>query len=189
MNGALPICFRLVIILETTLQGVSAAGLARFARRAQQLVGCRGQVNVLIAGDRRLQALNRAFREKDKPTDVLSFPGEQEGGDIAISADLARRNARVYGHSTLNELRILILHGMLHLAGHDHERDGGRMARLESRLRSQLRLPASLIERASSGQADDLRPQAAAGRNGAGRKPRSDRHATPHPKPKRGRQP
>lgn len=175
MNGALPICFRLVIILERTLQGVSAAGLARFARRAQQLAGCRGQVNVLIAGNRRLRALNRAFRGKDKPTDVLSFPGDREGGDIAISADLARRNARVYGHSTLNELRILILHGMLHLAGHDHERDGGRMARLESRLRSHLKLPASLIERAASDRGKARALQAAAEQNGAGRKPSTGR--------------
>jgi len=144
-----------VIILERVLDGVSAASLARFARRAQRLAGIRGEVNVLVAGNRRLRQLNRVFRGKDRPTDVLSFPrnGDQRnghgGGDIAVSADLARSNAARYRHSPSDELRILILHGMLHLAGLDHERDGGRMARLETRLRSQLRLPGSLIERAS----------------------------------------
>jgi len=141
--------FNLVIILERTVDGVSATGLARFARRAQRLAGLRGDVNVLIAGNRRLQTLNRSFRGKDRPTDVLSFPRKDDaGGDIAISADLARSNARLYGHTPKDEIRILILHGMLHLAGHDHETDGGRMARLESRLRSRLKLPTSLIERA-----------------------------------------
>jgi probable rRNA maturation factor len=149
-----------VIILERALEGVSAASLARFARRAQQLAGCRGEVNVLVAGNRRLQELNRAFRGKDLPTDVLSFPRNREdgsGGDIAISADLARSNAKLHRHSASDELRILILHGMLHLAGHDHETDGGRMAKIEARLRSQLKLPSSLIERAASSDGKDFR--------------------------------
>jgi probable rRNA maturation factor len=159
ISSALPICFRQVIILERALDGVSKASLARFARRAQQLAGFRGEVNVLIAGNRRLQELNRVFRGKDRPTDVLSFPRNIEdggGGDIAISADLARSNAGLYRHSASDELRILILHGMLHLAGHDHETDGGRMAKLEARLRSQLKLPGSLIERAASNGRKDL---------------------------------
>lgn len=139
-----------VIILERTVKGVSAASLARFARRAHKLAGLRGDVNVLISGDRRLQKLNRVFRAKNCPTDVLSFPDSaREGGDIAISADLARCNASRYGHSAGDELRILILHGMLHLAGLDHETDHGQMARLETRLRSELGLPIALIERAS----------------------------------------
>jgi probable rRNA maturation factor len=162
-----------VIILERTVDGVSAAGLARFARRAQSLAGLRGDVNVLIAGNRRLQTLNRTFRGKDRPTDVLSFPRKSDaGGDIAISADLARSNARLYGHSPKDEIRILILHGMLHLAGHDHETDGGRMATLESRLRSRLKLPTSLIERATidpvtsgNGRVRRSRSRGAAGRS------------------------
>jgi probable rRNA maturation factor len=148
---ALPISFRHVIILERALKGVSAASLTWFARRAQKLAGCPGQVNVLIAGNRRLQELNRVFRGKNRPTDVLSFTAQDEnGGDIAISADLARSNAARFRHSASDELRILILHGMLHLAGHDHDTDGGRMAKLEARLRSRLKLPGSLIERAAS---------------------------------------
>ena len=163
--------FAHVIILERALQGVSAASLARFARRAQKLAGFRGEVNVLISGNRRLQELNRQFRGKDRPTDVLSFPTNGEdnaGGDIAISAELARSNAARYRHSSSDELRILILHGMLHLAGHDHETDGGRMAKLEARLRSQLKLPGSLIERAASDGRNDRRLKK---RSAARRKP------------------
>jgi len=143
------------------MEGVSRPGLERFAQRAQKLARTPGEVDILIAGDRRLRALNRRFRRKDKPTDVLSF-SRREGGDIAISADYARRSARQHGHSRNEELKILILHGMLHLAGHDHSRDQGQMARLEARLRRRLQLPASLTERAarehaSSGRAAKAR--------------------------------
>src|SRR5207244_5322529 len=98
------------------------------------------------------RALNRSFRKKDRPTDVLSFPvnhGNSSGhaGDIAISAEIAIDNATRYGHSPADEVKILILHGMLHLAGHDHEKDNGKMARLENKLRKELALPASLIDR------------------------------------------
>jgi probable rRNA maturation factor len=148
---ALPICFRetLMVIFETEVEGVSAAEIQRFARRAQKLAKISGEVGVLISGNSRLRELNRRFRRKDKPTDVLSFPCPA-GGDIAISADIARENAHRYGHGTAEELKVLVLHGMLHLAGYDHESDNGRMARTESRLRVQLRLPASLIDRTHS---------------------------------------
>jgi probable rRNA maturation factor len=136
-----------VIILEKAVNGASRPGLERFARRVQKLAGVTGPVDILISGNRRLQELNRLFRRKNQPTDVLSFP-RTEGGDIAISFPIAQQNARRYGHSPAAELKILILHGMLHLAGHDHETDRGRMARIEARLRGQLRLPASLIDRA-----------------------------------------
>ena len=126
--------------------------LGRFVRKAQALTRVRGEVSVLISGNARLQELNRRFRRKDKPTDVLSFP-RAEGGDIAISFDIAAANSRRYGHHALDELKILVLHGMLHLAGYDHERDNGRMAAREARLRSQLKLPASLIDRANSAHA------------------------------------
>jgi probable rRNA maturation factor len=144
-----------VITFETTVRGVSRLGLARFARKAQKMAGVRGEVEILIAGNRRLQELNRRFRRKNKPTDVLSFPNSG-GGDIAISAAIAGENARRYGHSTTEELKILILHGMLHLAGHDHETDNGRMAMLESRMRGRLKLPASLIERAQPADTPSL---------------------------------
>ncbi len=130
------------------MRGVSGPELARYVRRAQKLAGVMGTVDILVAGSRRLQELNRRFRRKNAPTDVLSFPRDQ-GGDIAISAEIARANAGRYGHSSAAELKILILHGMLHLAGHDHERDGGRMAAIEARLRAQLKLPESLIHRAA----------------------------------------
>ena len=127
----------------------SAGEIQRFARQAQKLAKVPGEVDILISGNKRLQELNRRFRRKNKPTDVLSFP-RPAGGDIAISADIARQNATLYGHSLAEELKVLILHGMLHLAGHDHESDNGRMARVEARLRTQLKLPASLIDRAHS---------------------------------------
>jgi probable rRNA maturation factor len=136
-----------MFILESAINGVSAATMQRFARRAQKLAAVRGDVDILVSDNHRLQALNRHFRGKNKPTDVLSFPRTQ-GGDIAISADIARQNAALYGHSVADELKILTLHGLLHLAGHDHESDSGEMAQLESRLRAQLKLPDSLIDRA-----------------------------------------
>jgi probable rRNA maturation factor len=148
---ALPICFRetLMVIFETAVKGVSAAEIQRFARQAQKLAKVSGEVDVLVSGNTRLRELNRRFRRKNKPTDVLSFP-RPSGGDIAISAQIARENARRYGHGTAEELKVLVLHGMLHLAGYDHESDNGRMARAEARLRLHLRLPASLLDRAHS---------------------------------------
>src|SRR5215467_10702797 len=140
-------CRRPVIIFEKRIEGVSSSALERFARRAQRLARTAGEVDILISGDRRLHQLNRRFRGKNQPTDVLSFTrnGDAEaGGDIAISADYARRSARLHGHSQSDELKILILHGLLHLAGHDHASDRGEMARLEAGLRQRLKLPASL---------------------------------------------
>jgi probable rRNA maturation factor len=142
----------MMVILEKRVGGTSATELSRFVRKAQSLAGVHGEVDVLIAGNRRVQSLNRRFRGKDKPTDVLSFP-RSEGGDIAISVDIAAENARRYGHPALDELKILVLHGMLHLAGYDHERDNGRMAAHEARLRARLKLPSSLIERAMASAA------------------------------------
>jgi len=143
-----------MIIFEPAISGVStrsvsAAQLQRFARRAQKLAEVQGEVDILIASNKRLRDLNRRFRRRNKPTDVLSFL-RPSGGDIAISAQIAFDNAQRYGHSLASELKILVLHGMLHLAGYDHESDNGHMARAEARLRSQLKLPASLIDRAHS---------------------------------------
>jgi len=135
-----------VIIIERALEGVSRQSLARFATRAQKLAGVQGDVAVLITGSRQVQQLNRKFRGKNKPTDVLSFPRE-DGGDIAICAEIAQSNATRFGHPAVNEIKVLILHGMLHLAGYDHETDNGRMEKKEASLRAELRLPASLIQR------------------------------------------
>jgi probable rRNA maturation factor len=103
----------------------------------------------LISTDRELRDLNRRFRKKDYATDVLSFPGaEGSPGEVAISLDRAAEQAAGEGHTLEEELRILMLHGALHLAGMDHETDGGEMARAESRWRKRLGLPGSLTERA-----------------------------------------
>ena len=98
-----------------------------------------------------MRRLNSCFRGKNQPTDVLSFPADASAkgfaGDIAISLEIAERNARLLGHSAADEIRILILHGMLHLAGYDHENDKGEMAKKESLLRRRFDLPTGLIER------------------------------------------
>jgi len=106
----------------------------------------------LVTTDARLRRLNRRFRGKNSATDVLSFPadgGNGLAGDLAISLDRAARQAAEHGHSLEQELRILMLHGALHLAGMDHETDGGQMARAETRWRRKLGLPCGLIERAA----------------------------------------
>jgi probable rRNA maturation factor len=130
-------------------------------------------VNVALVSDARVRALNREYRGSDYATDVLSFPAqpdsrrrkslrsrrsdplspsvlsEAEGlvGDIVIARGVARRQARDAGHDEATELRVLALHGLLHLLGYDHERDDGRMARLERKLRRAGGLREGLIER------------------------------------------
>jgi probable rRNA maturation factor len=120
--------------------------LRRFLKDlAQEILPGHG-VTCLIASDKDLSALNRKFRGKDYATDVLSFPPD----DIAISFDRAAAQAAELGHSVEDELRILMLHGVLHLAGMDHETDGGAMQRAEARWRKRLGLPSGLIERAQA---------------------------------------
>jgi probable rRNA maturation factor len=107
------------------------------------------RITCLITNDRELRRLNRVFRGKNFATDVLSFPMEG-GGEIAISLDRAMEQAREYGHAVADEVRILMLHGVLHLTGMDHETDSGEMARAEARWRRRLGLPVGLIERADA---------------------------------------
>jgi probable rRNA maturation factor len=135
---------------------LSRSGLARFLNEARRAVGLSGDVDVLLAGDATLRRLNREFRGKDKATDVLSFPaaegfaGEHAGsfaGDLAISLQTAARQAREHGHELRDEVRVLLLHGLLHLSGMDHETDRGEMAAREAELRERLRLPSGLIAR------------------------------------------
>jgi probable rRNA maturation factor len=133
---------------------LAKAGLTRFLRRAREAVGLAGEVEVLLTSDAQLRRLNRDFRGKNKPTDVLSFPApeeiaEQHAGDLAISLDTAARQAESFGHSLGEEVRVLMLHGLLHLNGMDHEVDSGEMAEREAELRRELKLPATLIERAT----------------------------------------
>jgi probable rRNA maturation factor len=104
----------------------------------------------LISDDKELRNLNRQFRGKNYATDVLSFPSLDDSngiGEIAISIDRAAAQAARHGHSVTDELRILMLHGALHLAGFDHETDSGEMAATETRWRKRLGLPTGLIER------------------------------------------
>jgi len=148
-----------MVLLKKRIPGADEASLARFLRRASGAAKLSGTVNVLITNDREMRSLNRRFRSKDSATDVLSFPAApglpggvpgKLAGDLAISADIAGRNARQFGHPVVDEIKILILHGVLHLAGYDHERDNGKMARKEARLRKALELPDSLILRSTA---------------------------------------
>jgi probable rRNA maturation factor len=134
-------------------RAVAAPGLAAWLRRVAP-ARARGVVSVALVSDRRIRALNRSYRRKDYATDVLSFPafGSQTTpspflGDIVIARGVARRQARAAGHAERTELRILALHGLLHLLGYDHEQDNGRMLRLERRLRRKGGLREGLIER------------------------------------------
>ncbi len=97
---------------------------------------------VALVSDRRIAALNRRYRHRAGATDVLSFPASGNGylGDVVVSAETARRQARRLGHSLTEEVQLLMLHGLLHLMGYDHERDNGRMNRRELALRRRLGL-------------------------------------------------
>jgi len=145
-----------VVIFRKRIAGMSPSTLERFVLRAKVAVRLRDTVNVLLTSSAELRSLNRRFRGADKPTDVLSFQSppltnrhsKSVAGDVAISVDIARTNARRLGHSVGDEVKILALHGILHLAGFDHERDHGEMARKEIQLRRQLKLEGGLMERA-----------------------------------------
>jgi probable rRNA maturation factor len=141
-----------LVILQKRVVGLTELALDRFVARARRAAKLRAAVNVLVTSNAELKELNRRFRGKDQPTDVLSFPAlpglkPRYAGDIAISAEIAAHNARALGHTPAEEIKILALHGILHLRGYDHERDRGQMARREEKLRRDLRLPIALIER------------------------------------------
>jgi len=143
---------------------VARRPLELFLARVKQALGLgAADVNICFVNDTEMARMNEAFRKKKGPTDVLSFPairrrapvslarGRRQGrvrkakaevflGDIAISAATARRNAEKLGRTLASELRVLILHGVLHLLGYDHETDRGQMNRVEGRLRRRLGL-------------------------------------------------
>jgi probable rRNA maturation factor len=158
-----------MIVIEAarakTLPAASALGkrdLNRFLASAIEVLGLTGEFSVLLTGDEQLRALNLQFRGKDKPTDVLSFPPlaetAQAGGDLAISLDTASVQATDHGHTLQMEVKLLILHGLLHLAGYDHELDQGQMRRRETLLRKQFGLPAGLVERTPQRRIRKLSP-------------------------------
>jgi probable rRNA maturation factor len=172
---------RKLVTVKRRMAGLSGAMLEGFVLRARRVVGLKGTVNVLVTGSSEMRVLNRRFGGKDKPTDVLSFPalapieGGKFAGDVAVCADIAARNALRLGHSAADEVKILTLHGVLHLAGYDHESDNGRMARKESKLRRELGLPTGLIERneQAGSQGLSVRKPRASRRGAAGsRRPR-----------------
>ncbi len=133
---------------------LSARALTRFLAEAQTAVRLRGEVSVLLTSDRKIRRLNREYRGKDKATDVLSFPADplaqkqqKIAGDLAISVEMARKQCTACGHPLGAEIKVLMLHGLLHLAGYDHENDNGEMARREQQLRERFGLTQGLIER------------------------------------------
>jgi probable rRNA maturation factor len=125
-----------------------APGLGRWLQLTAPS-SARGKVTVAVVSDARVRALNARYRGKDVATDVLSFAADEPGqlGDVVIAGGVARRQARRAGHSVQVELRVLALHGLLHLLGYDHEQDDGRMAKAEQRLRRKGGLREGLIER------------------------------------------
>jgi probable rRNA maturation factor len=164
----------LVTVSDERGRAVRASGLGAWLANVAP-ARARGVVNVALVSDRRVRALNRSYRRKDYATDVLSFASSAHShasarqarsgrsasptspqsllpipflGDIVIARGVARRQAREARHSELTELKVLALHGLLHLLGYDHERDGGRMQRAERRLRRKGGLREGLIERA-----------------------------------------
>ncbi|HZD33061.1 MAG TPA: rRNA maturation RNase YbeY [Candidatus Angelobacter sp.] len=140
-------------------KSTSAQTLSRFATRVQNELGIVGEVSISVTSSREMQALNRRFRKKNKPTDVLTFPSANPGtaGDIAISLEIAAANAAELQHALATEVKVLILHGLLHLAGYDHEIDNGEMQAREAELRRKFKLPVGLIERAHGAPANAVK--------------------------------
>jgi probable rRNA maturation factor len=146
-----------VTITDGRGRRVRTPGLSAWLVRIAPLAA-RGDVAIALVSDAHIRRLNRAYRRKDKPTDVLSFAAGVDHsprrerpplGDIVIATGVARRQARQAGHSYPQELKVLALHGLLHLLGYDHHdpADRRRMTRVERRLRIAGGLPAGLIER------------------------------------------
>ena len=163
-----------MILLLQEPDGVRERALALFLGRARRALGLPHEVCVLITSNDEVRELNQRHRRKNEPTDVLSFPSvsPQLADDIAISAEIAAANAGQLGHSTETELKILILHGLLHLAGYDHEKDNGQMQAREAKLRRQFKLPVGLIERthATAQQRSSGARKATVARSGARRR-------------------
>ncbi len=162
-----------MVSFQKRVRELTELALSRFVARARRAAGLKGMVDVLVTGNNDMKTLNRRYRGKDKPTDVHSFPAAHDNlrkkfaGEIAVSAEIAAQNARALGHGVAQEVKILVLHGILHLRGYDHERDKGQMARREAQLRAHLRLPVALIERASAKEA--MTGAAASSRQRSGR--------------------
>jgi probable rRNA maturation factor len=136
-----PSSLAVVLLNRQRRRRVDRARLGRVLRGAARALGVSGEVALVLTGDGPVRRLNARYRRKDKPTDVLSFPGpggDAGLGDIVISVETAEKNARSLGRTLPQELDVLALHGFLHVLGYDHESDDGTMDRLERRLRRRL---------------------------------------------------
>ncbi len=128
-------------------------GLKGFARALSEQIACERSFTCLLANDRVLHRLNRQFLGHDYATDVLSFPDTGGSlGELAISVERAASQAAEFGHHHIDEVRVLMLHGLLHLIGMDHERDHGEMARAERKWRTVFGLPITLLARKAPGK-------------------------------------
>ena len=139
------------VLFAAPARALSRRAVQAFARTLEAQVTRGRSFTCLVTSDAELRRLNRTFRNRDEPTDVLSFPAESPAeslGEIAISLHRARAQAAEFGHPLSTEIEILMLHGVLHLLGMDHEKDRGQMSRAEKKWRTKLDLPPSLIERA-----------------------------------------
>ena len=160
-RGTQPPRLEVVAVIRQRRRPVDVKRLTAVLRGAADALSVKGEVALVLAGDRVLRDLNHRYRGKDKPTDVLSFPGPCQAhvggptgarrdecaacvgqsaglGDIVISVDTAAANAKQLGRTLPQEMDVLALHGFLHILGYDHETDDGTMERLEQRLRKQL---------------------------------------------------
>lgn len=133
--------FSVVLIERQRRHTVRPARLRRVLQRAARVLKVDGELALVLGGEAAVRRLNARYRGKDRPTDVLSFPGPGGGeglGDVIISVPTAAANARRLGRTLLQELDVLALHGLLHVLGYDHETDDGTMERLERRLRRRI---------------------------------------------------
>lgn len=148
------LCDRLITYRRVPQRaGLDRNGLERFAQNLHIRVAKGKEFHCLITGDADLRRWNRDFLQRDYATDVLSFPANDSSptlGDMAISRHRAARQANEFGHTLNEELKLLMLHGVLHLTGLDHERDAGEMARIERGWRIKLGLSAALTERSAA---------------------------------------
>ena len=150
-DGAVRVARPRLVVEVVNATSARAPGLANWLT-AIAPAAAKGRMTVAVVSDRRVRALNKTYRRFDRATDVLSFPFDDADylGDVVIAAGAARRQARRYGHALQTELRVLALHGLLHLLGYDHEEDNGQMASVERRLRRRAGLREGLIERGSA---------------------------------------
>jgi probable rRNA maturation factor len=141
------------LLFQVPTPGLQRRRARAFAKRLESEVAGGRSFCCLITNDEHLRRLNREFRKQDYATDVLSFPTIEPDavlGDIAISFEKAKQQAAECRHPVDKEIELLMLHGVLHLMGMDHETDQGQMARAERKWRASLGLPVGLIERAPS---------------------------------------